>query len=363
MSVETSQGDAELLAATRDGNAAAYGGLYERHAPAARALARQLVRSATEAEEVVAETFTRILDLTRRGGGPREAFRIHLLTAVRRTACDRERRGEAGGPAAGAESGPPDLAVPFVDPALSGLERSLVARAFLALPERWQLLLWHLEVEEADPAEVAPLLGLPAQEVAELLVRAKEGLRQACLKVHLTGAHRKGCRPTLSKLGAYVRGGLAKRESRVLDRHMEGCADCRSVFMELTDVDRGLRVIVGPLIAGPVLDGYLTALDKAGGAGLSGCLGGLGTAAGWARRSSRGRQQAVAGSAAVIAIATATALVLMTSGDPAVIRPAPGPVPVPTSPPPIVAQPEPLPDEAPPSPSAPPSLDTPPAPP
>ncbi|MFC4058538.1 zf-HC2 domain-containing protein [Planomonospora corallina] len=352
MSVETSQGDAELLAATRNGNAAAYGGLYERHAPAARALARRLVRSAAEAEDVVAETFTRILDLTGRGGGPKEAFRIHLLTAVRRTVTERD--WDTGGGPAGEGAGPSDLAVPFVDPALAGLERSLVARAFFSLPERWQLLLWHLEVENADPAEVAPLIGLPAEEVAELVARAKEGLRQACLKVHLTGAHRKGCRPVLSKLGAYVRGGLAKRETRVIDRHMDGCADCRSVFMELTDVDRGMRVIVGPLVAGPVLDGYLTALGKTGAApagGLAGCLGGLGSAAGWARRSSRGRQQAVAGSAAVIAIATATALVLVTSGDPAVIRPAPGALPVPVTSPPIVAEPEPFPDEAPLTPS------------
>ncbi|WP_449060518.1 thiopeptide-type bacteriocin biosynthesis protein [Planomonospora algeriensis] len=264
MSVESSQGDAELLAATRNGNAAAYGGLYERHAPAARALARQLVRSAAEAEDVVAETFTRILDLTRRGGGPKEAFRVHLLTAVRRTVYDRERRRTASGEVSEGEAELFDPGVPFVDPALIGLERSLVARAFLSLPERWQSLLWHVEVEKSGPADVAPLIGLPADQVAELLGRAKEGLRQACLKVHLSGTPRKGCRPSLSKMGAYVRGGLVKRETRLIDRHMDGCTDCRAVFMELTDVDRGLRVIVGPLIAGPVLDGYLTALGKAG---------------------------------------------------------------------------------------------------
>ncbi|MBG0820202.1 hypothetical protein HS048_05565 [Planomonospora sp. ID91781] len=346
MSVESSQGDAELLAATRNGNAAAYGGLYERHAPAARALARQLVRSAAEAEDVVAETFTRILDLTRRGGGPKEAFRVHLLTAVRRTVYDRERRRTASGEVPKGEAELFDPGVPFVDPALIGLERSLVARAFLSLPERWQALLWHVEVEKSGPTDVAPLIGLPADEVAELVGRAKEGLRQACLKVHLSGTPRKGCRPSLSKMGAYVRGGLVKRETRLIDRHMDDCTDCRAVFMELTDVDRGLRVIVGPLIAGPVLDGYLTALGKSGGApgcGLVTGLGALGGAAGWARRASRGRQQAVAASAAVIALGTATALVLVTSGDPALLRPAPGSVPVPTPPPPIIAQPEPLP--------------------
>jgi len=42
-------------------------------------LARQLVRGQAEADDVVAETFAKILDLLRRGGGPEGAFRPYLL--------------------------------------------------------------------------------------------------------------------------------------------------------------------------------------------------------------------------------------------------------------------------------------------
>jgi DNA-directed RNA polymerase specialized sigma24 family protein len=59
--------------------------------PAARSLARQLVRNRAEADDVVAETFAKILDLLHRGGGPDDAFRPYLLTAVRRAAYDRHR--------------------------------------------------------------------------------------------------------------------------------------------------------------------------------------------------------------------------------------------------------------------------------
>ncbi|WP_433540754.1 RNA polymerase sigma factor [Streptosporangium sandarakinum] len=91
MSAVGPQGDADLLAATRGGNAAAYGTLYERHATAARILARRLVRDPVEAETAVAETFTALLLLVRDGGGPREAFRPWLLAALRRTIRDRGR--------------------------------------------------------------------------------------------------------------------------------------------------------------------------------------------------------------------------------------------------------------------------------
>src|ERR1700759_2883151 len=74
--------DADLIAASRTGDAAAYDTLYRRHAAPARNLARQRVRGQAEADDVVAETFAKILDLRRRGGGPKVAFRSSLLTAV-----------------------------------------------------------------------------------------------------------------------------------------------------------------------------------------------------------------------------------------------------------------------------------------
>ncbi|MFF5210059.1 sigma factor [Streptosporangium sp. NPDC000396] len=311
MSAKTSQGDAELLAESRRGNAAAYGELYERHAPAARLLALRLVRSPAEAEEVVGETFTKILGLIRRGGGPQESFRPYLLTALRRTVHDRS-RGEGPRAVAG-EIGPPGQGVPFVDPALSGLERSPVARAFLSLPERWQLVLWHTGVEQARAAEVAPLLGLTVNGVAALAHMAREGLRQACLRAHLAEVPRQECRPVLAKMGAYMRRGLARQDSWVLDEHMDGCADCHTVFMELADVNQGLRVSVGPLIAGPALTGYLAALNRADPKVASGFSD---ERPGRWQRASRPRRQAVAAGAATAAVVLAAGLVLVSAEGP-----------------------------------------------
>ncbi|WP_188188737.1 sigma-70 family RNA polymerase sigma factor [Nonomuraea sp. SYSU D8015] len=314
MGVETPQSDADLLQAAREGNAAAYGQLYERHVAAARALARQLVRG-TEVEDVVAEAFTKILDLVGRGGGPESSFRTYLLTVVRRTVYDRSRI--EGRQLTTGEIEDYDPGVPFVDPALVGLEKSLIARAYLSLPERWRAVLWHTEVERSKPAEVAPLLGLSANGVAALAYRAREGLRQAYLQMHLGAQPEHECRPVLRKMGAYVRGGLTRRDSKTIDEHVSGCEECHGILLELTDVNRGLRVMVGPLIAGPLFSGYAATLGKPAVVGGDVVL----RAFGWLLRPPKRRQAVTAGGLAVAV--TAAAALMLVPEETAARRPPP----------------------------------------
>ncbi|MGW4469210.1 sigma-70 family RNA polymerase sigma factor [Nonomuraea sp. NPDC004354] len=332
MSVESPRSDADLLGTARAGNAAAFGELWQRHVGAARSLARQLVRGEDAVEDVVAESFTKIIDLVGRGGGPEAAFRPYLLTVVRRTVYDRGRVESRQVTTGEIEAFDPG--VPFVDPALAGLERSLVARAFQSLPERWRLVLWHTEVEGAKPAEIAPMLGLSANGVAALAYRAREGLRQAYVQLHLAGTPRQPCRPVLGRLDVHVRGGLSKRESRSVDHHVDDCAECREILLDLADIDQCLRTVVGPLVAGPAYAAYVAGLTRTG-ATDSGLLSTLG----WIRRVPKGRQAAVAGGATV-AVAAAAVLVLAADDKPlpaAHMQPAAAvrssPAPPPTAPP------------------------------
>ncbi|GII28324.1 hypothetical protein Pmi06nite_17660 [Planotetraspora mira] len=240
----------ELLEAVRGGNAPAYGTLYQRHAVAARSLAQQFIQGEEEVEDTLVETFAGILDLIRAGAGPVFAFRPHLLMAVRRYAA----------------IGAVDLTDPdavYVDPELTGLERAVLARAFFSLPERWRMVLWHADVESARPGDLAPLLGMSAGGVTALADRAREGLRQAYLQLHREGGPGEECGPILSNIIKYVEGSLPKREAHVVDGHVAECIDCRAVFLELADVPQGLRVIVGQLVAGPHIDGYLAELKRA----------------------------------------------------------------------------------------------------
>ncbi len=128
--------------------------------------------------------------------------------------------------------------VPFTDLAPAGPERSPAAAAFDLLPERWQAVLWHTEVEGRSPAEVAPLLGLTPNGVTALAYRAREGLRQAYLQVHLQDVTDDRCRAVVDRLGA--RSGLSKRERLQIEAHLDGCTRCRTMADELADVNAGL---------------------------------------------------------------------------------------------------------------------------
>lgn len=296
-------GDAEIIEQVKGGDNAAFGALYERHAAAARGLARQLLRGEAEVEDAVAEAFTKVLSVIQRGGGPSDAFRPYLLTAVRNAAYDRGRGEKRQVVTDDMESY--DSGEPFVDPALEGLERSLIARAFLSLPERWQSVLWHTEIEGVKPAEAATILGMNPNGVAALAYRAREGLRQAYLQMHLAGGGAaEACRPTIGLLGAYVRGGLAKRDTTKMDRHLDDCADCREVYAELMDVNVGLRGIVLPLVVGFGATGYLASVPGAAATGA------------WWNRMSKRQQQVTAGATAAACVAVSVALALVGADAP-----------------------------------------------
>jgi RNA polymerase sigma factor (sigma-70 family) len=285
--------DAALISAVRAGDAVAYGTLYQRHAAAADRLAGQIVRHPADVDDVVAEGFARVLRAIRRGGGPVEAFRPYLLTAIRRVAYDHIRGRHSQIPTEDV----PDHGQPFIDPAIAGLERSLITRAFLSLPERWTAVLWHTEIEQARPAEVAALLGLTPNGVAALRYRAREGLRQAYLQLHLSGVRREECQPVADRLGAHVRGALSRRAVRRVEAHLSGCADCRAAHAELASINGSLRGLLAPVFLGGAAAAYLSgAAGHAGGAGPAAAAAGSVTgAAGGTAASAAGSSAARAG--------------------------------------------------------------------
>ena len=240
--------DADLIAAARSGDAEAYGVLYQRHSAAADRLARQIVKHQADVDDVVAETFARVLHALKRGLGPAQAFRPYLLTAVRRVAIDLIRGQRKQVPTEEADL--PDPGEPFSDPVIADLDRAIVARAFTSLPERWSAVLWHTEVEESKPAEVAELLGISANGVSALSYRAREGLKQAYLQLHLSDHTDANCKPIATKLGGYVRGRLSRRSAREVEKHLRNCADCTAAYADLSAINHSLRGALAPVMLG-----------------------------------------------------------------------------------------------------------------
>jgi RNA polymerase sigma factor (sigma-70 family) len=240
--------DAQLLSRSRAGDAGAYAQLYERHVGTALHVARQMT---DEAEDVVSDAFARTYTVIREGRGPDVAFRPYLLRAVRNAAIDRHRRVRRITPRESLEEAETPLhhAQPPADPAIDRLEQQLVAQAFQSLPERWQMVLWHTEVQGETPAQVAPLLGISPRAVAQLAVRAREGLRTAWLQEHIVAAP-PGHEEMVRLLAAHVRGSLGLRDRRALETHLTECVGCRRLRDELKDVNNRLRVILVPALLG-----------------------------------------------------------------------------------------------------------------
>ncbi|MCF2527442.1 sigma-70 family RNA polymerase sigma factor [Yinghuangia soli] len=273
--------DAYLADRVRDGDDAAYEVLYQRHVDAVRRLARLCTRTRENAEDLVGETFTRTLHALRSGHGPREACRPYLLTTVRRVAGDwarNERRVLLTDDVAAYEASPggePE------DPAVAATDRNLAAKAFQELPERWQAVLWYTEVEREPRDRVAPLLGVSPNALSKLKERARDGLREAYLKVYVENGLPKECRPFAKNYGAYVRHRLGDRAEDSVKAHLDACDRCRAACVELASVSTCMRVVAEGLLGAAGLAYLATAAAAAAavGAAVAGGTGAVGASA------------------------------------------------------------------------------------
>lgn len=246
------QPDQILAQRAARGDREAFEVLYQRHAAAARRAALAVNNDPHDAADAVSEAFARLLNALCSGRlDPTAPFRPYLLATTRNAAVDAMRRvgrvepkEDAGNDQTSTLTSPPESL-------LNGADQDFVARAFRSLPERWRSVLWLTEVEEIPPRDVAGLLGLSPNGVAQLAVRARAGLRQRFLQAHLgNGPVLEGCRRTVSMLGAYVAGGLAPRDLATVDQHLAACLSCQQREEELRDLGPTLRRALLPGVGG-----------------------------------------------------------------------------------------------------------------
>ncbi|WP_190174917.1 sigma-70 family RNA polymerase sigma factor, partial [Streptomyces mirabilis] len=292
--IELPPSDAELIGRMRAGDDTAYEELYRRHAEAVRRYARTCCRDAHTADDLTAEVFARMLQAVRRGHGPEHAVRAYLLTTIRRVAASWTKSAKreqlvddfavfaAQSSRTSEVSDDESLDLGADVRAMHEAEQSLAMQAFRSLPERWQAVLWHTEVEDESPSEVATLFGLDANGTRVLASRAREGLKQAYLQAHVSATliMDEECARYADRLGAYARGGLRTRAERGLRKHLEECAKCRLAAGQIKEVASGIPAVVPVAVIGWFgAAGYAKAVALiAGGAG-AGAAGAAGAAA------------------------------------------------------------------------------------
>ncbi|MFI5426462.1 sigma-70 family RNA polymerase sigma factor [Aeromicrobium sp. UC242_57] len=329
--------DAELISAVRTGDLDSYGELFARHRDAATRLARQLVPG-PDADDLVAESFAKVMTVLQAGKGPDEFFRAYLLTSIRRLHIDRIRAGKRLRTTG--DEAELDRAVEFVDPAEMKFEQQAAAEAFASLPERWQMVLWHLDVEGQKPAQVAPLLGMTANSVSALAYRAREGLRAAYLQSHLAPTLDDACKTTTGLLGQYVRQSLRARDTANVEKHLDTCSRCSGLYLELVEVNGNLSGLLAPALLGTAAAGYL---------GATGTLASMGALLGSAPKKLQSATSnspvtvAAVGAATLAVVAGVVGIAVVASGDeaPPAARTQPSPSSPPSAPAPTSAPSEP----------------------
>ncbi|MFJ5260452.1 sigma-70 family RNA polymerase sigma factor [Streptomyces sp. NPDC088387] len=330
--------DAELIGRMRSGDDTAYEELYRRHADAVRRYARTCCRDAHTADDLTAEVFARMLQAVRGGSGPEHAVRAYLLTSIRRVAANwtKSARREqlvddfavfAAQSARSSEVSDDDTLDLGADVrAMHVAEQSMAMQAFRSLPERWQAVLWHTEVEDESPSEVATLFGLDANGTRVLASRAREGLKQAYLQAHVSATlvDDEVCARYADQLGTYARRKLRTRAERGLRKHLEECAKCRLALSQVEEVASGIPAVVPVAVIGWFgAAGYAkaaaliaggTGAGAAGAAGAASAAGGSSGGAGGGAAASEGvgapvKAGVAAGVVAVAAAAVAFALI------------------------------------------------------
>ncbi|WP_354638345.1 RNA polymerase sigma factor [Kitasatospora camelliae] len=223
--------------------------VFTRHHSAVLAYARRFCRDPQTAQDLAAEAYASTYLSVARGRGPRHAWRPYLKACVRRTAMEWSSQTTvvlADDFHTWAERVADEAETE--DTLLAAEETAMIARAYRALPERWQVLLWFFVVEGESAATVGQRMSMTPSGVRSLAARARAGLREAYLNAHVDEGTGLECRYFTSLLtGAVRRPG--RRRGRELARHLEECTGCGRVAEEFRRANRRMAGQQRPVAA------------------------------------------------------------------------------------------------------------------
>ncbi|CAG7622640.1 hypothetical protein LEUCIP111803_02540 [Leucobacter soli] len=253
--------DAELCEIVRTGSESragkvAFAELYRRHRDTAMAQAYRITGDRGRAEDLVAETFVRVLRALAGGNGPRDSVLGYVLVSLRSEAI---RVAKLEEPVAAME---PDILAGLMEhtPDFSeGLsEGDQVRRAFAALPDPGRRAVWLLDVEELSIEEAADHLDMTSGALRVLAFRTRKRLGTAYLQQYVQIAD-EACAGTAGRLAEYLRGSLGVRSERDVSEHLESCPHCTEQIRRLRSLGEQLRAWIGPVVGGGALGGFAVA--------------------------------------------------------------------------------------------------------
>jgi RNA polymerase sigma factor (sigma-70 family) len=260
--------DSALARCAAAGDGDAFAQLYERHESRAYNLCYRILGSRDDAADATQEAFVGALRRLPELAGRDFAFGSYLLTSARNASYDLiERRGRTqpsdeipesatpvGGSGIGFDPGDPED-----DPerkVLLEARTEVIRTANLTLPERQREVLALRELEELPYDEIAELMGMNRNSVAQLISRARINLRDALRGSALASiaAGSPECERALPLIALEQDGQLDEdsNDALWLGEHLMHCNTCRLGRDAMQEAGVSYRAWA-PVAAGPLL--------------------------------------------------------------------------------------------------------------
>jgi RNA polymerase sigma-70 factor (ECF subfamily) len=206
------------------------------HRPDAYRVARRLVRSDAEAEDL---TQTAMLNVLRNRRNIQDVSHVkaYLFTSVRnlwRNQLRQQGRRRFVG-AEAAEYIACSDATPE-EQALTLLDTSLASTAFASLSTTSRTILLLRYVDGLSYAELAERLRISTVAARQRAHRAREELIGACIDETARARSPGRCTFVRGRLGRYLRGRLNKRSRAQIALHLEECQSCGECYVQLMDL-------------------------------------------------------------------------------------------------------------------------------
>jgi RNA polymerase sigma factor (sigma-70 family) len=255
-----------------------YAAIYREHNARLVGYARSLTGNQAVAEDLAAEAHFRVWRRIRAGHAI-ENPSAYLTTTVRNLAAGLGRaRREVSRDAADLPEDPERAAIVAADPEQRASHVDLISRLLKELPERWAKALWYAEVEDLPMEAVGERIGASAGTTAVVLTRARERLRQAFLQSQPGMPANEECEQYWKQIPTIVRATASARRTKTVLEHCDGCEDCRTRMLALTEANTRLPLLLGPALFGIVLGGATWFLPAVAGVGAGAAAGTAATA-------------------------------------------------------------------------------------
>jgi RNA polymerase sigma-70 factor (ECF subfamily) len=221
--------DVGLLVAYRGGDVRGFERLFARHHDRLRALAVRYLRDPVEADDVIQETFLRLLRIADTvDDGFNVMAWLHRVASniclTRLRSARRVQLVDTGGETMMAEederrAGQPEAAYEMTH------ARELFGQVVRRLPSQQRICLVLREVEGLSYRDIADRLSVSPGSIESLLFRARRRFRDEFLR--LEGEEPTRCAMTRHLLDTIGHAHLSARSRRVVDEHLRECPACR----------------------------------------------------------------------------------------------------------------------------------------